>query len=111
MSYETELQEDTAVFIRWCLPEPLAPEHSLNIVILVFAEDLTETGSGSQSLTGVRKAEAHVVAASEGGEEEEEEEVGGEEEEEVDLNCLQRSWTPSWMPTMPKYAQFAVNHL
>lgn len=64
-----------------------------------FAEVLTETGLGSPSLTEVKKAGAHVAVPLEVGEEEEE-----EAEAEADLSCLQRSWTPSWMPTMPKYA-------
>lgn len=66
---------------------------SQKILILLFAEDLTETGLGSLSSTGGKKAEVHVAGTLEVGEEE----VEGEEAEEeaADLNCLQRSWMPS----------------
>lgn len=66
---------------------------SQKILILLFAEDLTETGLGSLSSTGGKKAESHVAGTLEVGEEEEA--AGEEEEEEADLNCLPRSWMPS----------------
>lgn len=69
------------------------PPQSQKILILLFAEDLTETGLGSLSSTGGKEAEAHVAGTLEVGEEEEEGEEA--EEEEADLNFLQRSWMPS----------------
>lgn len=58
---------------------------------------LTAAGWDSRSLRGVNEARGGKVA-----EEEEEASEVVAEEVETDPSSLQRSWTPSWMRTMPR---------